>query len=268
MSAALVTHHVNAKNTSLLSDNKIHDDAVARTYGFRGGLVPGVDVYAYMTHAPAAHWGRTWLERGTITARFLHPVYDGENVDVVARETDQRDTIALTIVGGDGSERATGVASLPGEPIAAPSLDDVPVAPAARQPVAVSEEALAPGTVLGSLHFGVDTDRAATYLDDVRETLPIYANDRIAHPGWLLRWANWVLTASVRLGPWIHVASSTTHHSIAGDGDQLCVRAMVADRFERRGHRFVDLDVLIVADDVRPVVSVRHTAIYEPRRER
>ncbi len=26
--------------------------------GFRGGLVPGVDVYAYLTHPPAAAWGR------------------------------------------------------------------------------------------------------------------------------------------------------------------------------------------------------------------
>ena len=62
-------YRVNAKNTSLLSDNKIHDDAVAKTYGFRGGLVPGVDVFAYLTHPPAERWGRAWLEHGTIPHR-------------------------------------------------------------------------------------------------------------------------------------------------------------------------------------------------------
>ena len=46
------TYRVSAYNTSKLSENKIHDDAVARKFGFSGGLVPGVDVMAYMMHLP------------------------------------------------------------------------------------------------------------------------------------------------------------------------------------------------------------------------
>jgi hypothetical protein len=57
-------YQVEAFNTSKASENKIHDDAVARRFGFSGGLVPGVDVYGYMTHQPVARWGRAWLERG------------------------------------------------------------------------------------------------------------------------------------------------------------------------------------------------------------
>ena len=53
-----------AFNTATASTNKIHDDDVAQQYGFRGGLVPGVDVYAYLTHVPVREWGRTWLEDG------------------------------------------------------------------------------------------------------------------------------------------------------------------------------------------------------------
>jgi len=45
---------VRANNTSSASENKIHDDSVARQYGFSGGLVPGVDIYAYMTHPVVA----------------------------------------------------------------------------------------------------------------------------------------------------------------------------------------------------------------------
>src|SRR5262249_22652530 len=56
-------YRVEAFNASKESENKIHDDAVARRFGFKGGLVPGVDVYAYMTHLPVTRWGRGWLER-------------------------------------------------------------------------------------------------------------------------------------------------------------------------------------------------------------
>ena len=51
-------YRVEAFNASKESENKIHDDAVARRFGFKGGLVPGVDVYAYMTHLPVSRWGR------------------------------------------------------------------------------------------------------------------------------------------------------------------------------------------------------------------
>ena len=51
-------------------------------FGFSGGLVPGVDVMAYMMHLPVAKWGRAFLERGLIEARFVKPVYDGEIADV------------------------------------------------------------------------------------------------------------------------------------------------------------------------------------------
>nr|MBA2279716.1 hypothetical protein [Acidimicrobiia bacterium] len=73
-------HELVAFNTATASTNKIHDDEVARRYGFAGGLVPGVDVYAYLTHLPVARWGPTWLEQGTISARFRQPVYDGDAV--------------------------------------------------------------------------------------------------------------------------------------------------------------------------------------------
>ena len=51
MAERLPSYTVKARNTSTSSENKIHDDAVAKTYGFRGGLVPGVTVYAYLTDA-------------------------------------------------------------------------------------------------------------------------------------------------------------------------------------------------------------------------
>ena len=70
-------HRVRAVNLATTSSNKIHDDEVARRYGFAGGLVPGVDVYAYTTHAAVAAFGDGWLSDGAIDIKLVKPVYDG-----------------------------------------------------------------------------------------------------------------------------------------------------------------------------------------------
>src|SRR5947209_2884697 len=80
MSERLPEYHVKARNTSESSENKIHESATARRYGFRGGLVPGVTVYAYLTHPPVEAFGAAWLERGTASVRFVKPIFDGEEV--------------------------------------------------------------------------------------------------------------------------------------------------------------------------------------------
>src|SRR5437879_12617231 len=116
MTSRLEACRVQAYSTWKLSENKMHDDAVARRFGFSGGLVPGVDVMAYMLHLPVAKWGRAFLERGLIEARFVKPVYDGETAEVTGEESDG----VLSIqVERRGQLCATGSASLPA---AAPTL--------------------------------------------------------------------------------------------------------------------------------------------------
>ena len=66
MASPVETYSVQAYNTAKRSENKMHDDTVAKRFGFSGGLVPGVDVMAYMMHLPVAKWGRAFLERGWI----------------------------------------------------------------------------------------------------------------------------------------------------------------------------------------------------------
>src|SRR5256714_12496097 len=108
MTPRLETYRVQAYNTAKLSENKMHDDTVAKRFGFSGGLVPGVDVMAYMMHLPVAKWGRAFLERGLIEARFVKPLYDGEIADVSGEENNG----ALSIRGDSrGQLCATGSAS-------------------------------------------------------------------------------------------------------------------------------------------------------------
>src|SRR6266853_3544585 len=110
MTSRIEPYRVLAHNTSKQSENKIHDDAVARRFGFSGGLVPGVDVMAYMIHLPVAKWGRAFLERGLIEARFVKPVYDGEMADVTGEESDGVLAIEVKSL---GRLCAAGSASLP-----------------------------------------------------------------------------------------------------------------------------------------------------------
>ena len=249
-------HRVVAHNTATESTNRMHHDTVAATYGFRGGLVPGVDVWAYATRPCVDRWGPEFLGRGRMDLRFRVPVYDGE--EVVARLDDDG---SLSVTGPDGTVRADGSAELDDAPPALVSIEatDVPdpVPPAAP-------ELLEEGTALGTLRFNHRQVPAARYLDDVRETSDVYQGGLIGHPGMLARQANHVLANSVRLGPWIHVSTTARHRGVVHDGDAVEVRGIVVDEREHKGHRFVDLDVEITANQ-RPVRSARHTAIWRPR---
>ncbi len=256
-----MTYRVQAYNTATASNNKIHDDAVARGLGFRGGLVPGVDVYAYLSHLPAERWGRDWLERGVITARFQAPVYDGDEVTIEADPTDDGE-LALTLLDPDGATCAVARAGLVDE-AERPDPDGWPSFDPPSDPPKASAEVLT-NIPFGSIEATFHRDRALEYLDDVREELTLFRQTGFAHPGWLLRYANYVLTANVRLGPWIHVESRTSLLGVVSDGDRVETRALVTGVSERGGHQFVDLDVLQVVDD-RPVARVAHTAIYQPR---
>nr|HPN07015.1 hypothetical protein [Hyphomonadaceae bacterium] len=81
------------------------------------------------------------------------------------------------------------------------------------------------------------------------------------------RRANYVLADNVRLGPWIHVESDINMHGLLHDGEEVEVRAVVAENVESKGHLIVTLDVQMLSA-ARHIMSCRHWAIYEPRQVR
>ena len=257
------TYRVSAYNTSKLSENKIHDDTVARRFGFSGGLVPGVDVMAYMMHLPVEKWGRAFLERGLIEARFVKPVYDGEIAELVGEESDG----VLSIeVHSRGQLCATGSASLP---ISAPSFSladfsDV-AAVSERKPVSASSYEV--GKWLGTIPRDWKGEAGRAYLADIRETEPIFAREGLGHPGLLQRVMNKALVDNAILGPWIHVGSRMQLLSAAKNADVITARAKVIGNYDKKGHRFVELDALVVANGKTPLAHCQHIAIYQPREQ-
>ncbi|MBA3653554.1 MAG: MaoC family dehydratase [Actinobacteria bacterium] len=255
-----LTYAVRAHNTATQSENRIHADDVAQQYGFKGGLVPGVTVYAYMVRPVAERWGLGWVEHGSLNARFVKPVYEGDATTV---EFDD-DSGALTVRNGRGETCATGTAGRHAR--AVPDVGGYSEAPlpATRHPA--SPESLAAGTPLGSLDAGFHADKAEEYLGPIADDLALWRTAAVAHPGYIVSFANYILSSNVKLGPWIHVETTAEHFSAVADGERWSIRGRTAACYERKGHKFVDLDLLVVADATRPVMAIRHTAIYEPVR--
>ena len=260
-------YRVEARNTSATSENKIHDDATAQRLGFRGGLVPGVTVYAYLTEPLVAGLGSAWLERGTATVRFAKPVFEGEEVAVTGAVTarDPRGlSLALTGATAAAPEAATLAATLPaGSPTPA-NLALYRTAPLPDPRPEATREHLGALDTLGTPVATYDEAAAAEWLDKVGDPLPLYRGPRgWVHPAFLLHQANKALSLNVRLGPWIHAGSVVRHLGGARVGEKLAVRGRVRSVFEKKNREFVELDLVVVAGDrPRPVAHILHTAIY------
>jgi hypothetical protein len=275
MNHQLPTYRVRAKNTAVDSDNKIHDDAVAAKFGFRGGLVPGVIVYAYMTVPLVERFAEEWLERGSMQVKFHQPFYEGETVTVSAEVDDGAEPTKVIIKAErqDGNVCATGLATVNdaarwlGE-VTIGDFPEHPLPDCSMRPEAMREN-LQAGALLGSFSETIDLPGAGSdYLQSIDERLPIYNGEQaVAHPGYLLGRANEIFVRNFKLNPWIHVGSDLINYSALGDGEELSVRGRLRDVFERKGHEIASMDLLLVAGGSRIVQQVRHTAIYKIREQ-
>ena len=106
------------------------------------------------------------------------------------------------------------------------------------------EASLKTGTWLGIKPFEPTPEWSDGYLKDVRETEPLYRREGLVHPGQILRAMNWALSHNVVLGPWIHVGSTVQNLAVAPIGKPLTARAIVTGNYDRKGHRFVEVDGL------------------------
>ena len=260
--SALPAYRVSAYNTAKSSENKIHDDATAKRFGFKGGLVGGVHVYAYMSHLPVHRWGRAWLERGTGEARFGKPVYEGDVAEITA--VDDADGMSLRVDSG-GVLCATGRAGLPTLAPTTPVLSEFRSVPARSHRAAADEQTLKIGDWLGMSPLTITPDYQTQDIADTRETDPLYLREGVVHPGTILRCCNWALSQNVVLPAWMHMGSTVQNLGVAVVGDTLNVRARVTKNYEHKGHKWVELDAMVVANETTPVILSTHIAIYRPR---
>ncbi len=268
---ALPPHALRAHNEAIESENKIHDDDVAAQYGFRGGLVPGVSVYAYMTYPLVQCFGPDWLTRGTAQVTLAKPFYEDDEVTVSSTVTAVSDSgmrFDVCSTNADGVACGVGTASMPAVAAEVPPIDVVPAGPRQAERIPVSWDVVVVDEPLPILTEILNQADNESYSRSHNDDLALYQGpDGYIHPGWLLQRCNRIFSNRFILNPWIHVNSDITMYRPCRVGESLEVRGVPIDKFERKGHEFAVLDILILADG-EMAQRVKHTCIFRPRRAR
>src|SRR6185503_13834893 len=121
-----------------------------------------------------------------------------------------------------------------------------PAPPLAGRPE-VTWDLMAIGEPFPALHWQPTADDNAAWCEDVRDDLPLYREGAapLLHPGFVLRQANLVLRNRFLLPAWIHVASRIAFRATLHAGSAYEVRAIPEEKWQRKGHEFVRLYVVI-----------------------
>lgn len=274
----LPTAEARARNTSPVSENKIHEDDIARQYGFQGGLVPGATSYAYLAGYLVRTLGTDWAAYGTSSIALVKPVYEGEIVTLGGTVTSvdgdaTRGSFAAEcwVDGPDGSRRAPATAGLtwgsarPAEERPAFSrTSERSRRPEERLPISAATAPI--GVPLPPVVMAADAGATGSYLDGIEDSNPLFRDSSpfggpLAHPGWYPGIANRVLSGNFILNAWIHTRSEIRHLGPALVGGNYHAYGEIISAFEKRGHEYVVADVLITDGADTPVARVTHTAI-------
>lgn len=95
------------------SHASIHDDATAQKLGFKGGTIEGPTHFSQFAPLCVALWGSSWLERGTLSAHYRNPCFEGERVRAyVAKPQPGANQTAIWMLREDGIEILRGTASI------------------------------------------------------------------------------------------------------------------------------------------------------------
>lgn len=256
-----------SKNYGADHANRIHSDEGAAAYGFAGALVPGVAIYAWLTRPVVRTLGLEWLARGSMTAKFLNPVYDAQAVVVEGRiEGLTPPDISLELRNSADMLCAVGRAGLPRElqGLEAVNYPENPLpGPGELRPAEI--ESIAVGEVFGSLDFVLDLPAMEDgFLADMIDDSPVYrGSDAVCHPAWWIAKANEMIMQNVALGPWIHTSSKLQQYDIPQNGETLSMRGRVIEAAEKRGQEMITLDLAVFGEGDRPITRVLHSAIIK-----
>ena len=251
------SYEVVARNYSEAHENKIHSDEIARKYGFKGALVPGVAVWGHLTHPLVERFGERWLSQSLNETRFFKPAYHGDRL-IITAEDDARGVLVQ-----GHNEDGTLLAELRSQlPEDMPPAEDQSVFDRSRRGadrVEMTWDAVNEQEPFPEWHFQVITDENQRYASQIDDELPLYRH--VAHPHWLLSVANQTLTREYQMPAWIHVGSEVRFRELVRVGDTLAVNAVPLEKWEKKGHQFVRLYISYHRLSVL-TTEIFHTAIF------
>ncbi len=258
------------------SQNQIHSDEMAQRYGFKGGLVPGVTLSAYLTQPAVSHWGQVFLDRGWADIKIVHPVYHAAPFDVMVRLLDEA-RYEAELVDATGKVCAKARVGLsPDEAALMPQWQDQALMPEGYVPPNATPDTFAKMKQTGGLETRYHWSRQhpmAQYFADAR-AMPLllrFDADGAASSGWantsfVLSCANWVFAANALMNPWVHLETHHQNFAAIAEGTAVAVQMGVEDLFEKKGHQFADVRVnLFDASSRTPLATIWQRAIYHLR---
>ncbi|MCG8413002.1 MAG: hypothetical protein MI746_02185 [Pseudomonadales bacterium] len=266
MSAHIPDFQILALNDAEQSENRIHSDDIAQRYGFHGALVSGVNVFGYLTQPLVRSYGESWLQQGILDVIFLKPAYHDELITVttdnLGQESSQRSHLTHA-TNEEGTLLARLESWLPNHlpPIQQQANMESGLAAIDRQEI--SWEAIhlnEPAPYYLWQPSEVDNGERVTAQ---RDQSAIYAgNEAYIHPYYLLDACNKALMRMFYLPAWIHTGSKLILRKGLRVGQDIEVRTLPIEKWERKGHQFIKLYIAMwEAGDV--ALEVEHTAIFK-----
>jgi len=258
-----------AFNTAPNSENQIHGEDMAKEFGFKGGLVPGVTVSAYLLHPIIEKWGLDWLEKGWAKCKITSPLYDKENFSVHLNEISDN-KILSNLKNSNQVVTANAEASL---------LEDIPDAPKIRNDKIAIKNFQGPRASKNVwMKLKKDGCMAFEYFWGGKDPL-IYLRDQnnlpdllnpskkgLSNLSFLLGCSNWALASSAYMNPWIHLQTTSQNYQALSLNSSVIAEIQVNEVYEKKGHEFVDVDVnLFKQEDKSCIMTINLLSIYKVR---
>lgn len=259
-----------AFNPATESSNQIHSDAMAKAYGYRGGLVPGVVVSGYLMNPAVLTWGKEWLDRGQAKVVVAKPLYDGASFEVcVSDATDE--SYSAELVDAEGTICATAKVNLNPPPAPIPVMRGDALLTKDEQLPPAELEQMQRLQNMGMKALGItwhERHSMSSFLKAPGEMPGIHQlkSGGFAHGAFMLGITNWVLAGNAYMNPWVHLQTTSRFYQAVEFGTKLVAECEITDLFGRKGHEFVDVRVHVFAAETgAAVMTADLRAIYKMR---
>ena len=258
-----------ALNTAPDSENQIHSDELAKEYGFKGGLVPGVTVSAYLLHPVIELLGKSWLERGYANCKITAPLYDGETFEV-SSEDFKEGQINTFLKNQEGKIIANAESKLLKDSIPKPIYRGDPIVQENyKAPVAsftVWEKLKKEGCKAFKFYWG--GDKTLIYLSNEKKLPKLLQPNEVGYANlcFLLGCSNWILAGNAFMNPWVHLQTKSQNYRPVPMDTTLISEMSVKDFYEKKGHEFIEVDVnLFENKSLQCCMSINLLAIFKLR---
>lgn len=251
-------YEVTARNFSEASENRIHSDEIAKKFGFRGALVPGVAVYGHATYPLVEAFGEDWLSHSVSAVRLLKPTYHGDALTVAFSEDEAG--AHTRVVNQEGTLIATLDSHRPDTLPAPEHLDRLDGSYKHPERIEIAWDNVMPDQPFAPWRHELTAQENHKYTSEVADSLALYGE--YVHPHQLLSLANTALMNEYVMPTWLHVGSETRHRAALKVGDTISVRSVPVEKWTKKGHEFIRLWVTFWRDE-ELTTDIFHTAIFK-----